>query len=304
MLDLGGLRPNGSAAKPAAGAVKDATDASFMADVVEASRTQPVIVDFWAPWCGPCRQLTPVLEKVTAAAKGAVRLVKVNIDENPAIAGQLRVQSIPTVYAFVDGQPVDGFQGALPESQVKAFVDRLTGPPEASDLETLLEMAAESLKLGDMGGAAQAFAQALQMEPANPKAIAGLARCYLQGGDAARAKEVVAMAKPDAKDADLTAVKAAIALAELGGGGEAGALQRRVAADPADLDARFDLAGALEAKGDFAGAADQLLAVIAADRDWKGGVAKTQLLTVFEAAGPGSEVARAGRRKLSSLLFA
>jgi putative thioredoxin len=275
-----------------------------MADVVEASRTQPVIVDFWAPWCGPCRQLTPVLEKVTAAAKGAVRLVKVNIDENPAIAGQLRVQSIPTVYAFVDGQPVDGFQGALPESQVKAFVDRLTGPPEASDLETLLEMAAESLKLGDMGGAAQAFAQALQMEPANPKAIAGLARCYLQGGDAARAKEVVAMAKPDANDADLTAVKAAIALAELGGGGEAGALQRRVAADPADLDARFDLAGALAAKGDFAGAADQLLAVIAADRDWKGGVAKTQLLTVFEAAGPGSEVARAGRRKLSSLLFA
>jgi putative thioredoxin len=304
MLDLGGLRPKGNAAKPAAGAVKDATDASFMADVVEASRTQPVIVDFWAPWCGPCRQLTPVLEKVTAAAKGAVRLVKVNIDENPAIAGQLRVQSIPTVYAFVDGQPVDGFQGALPESQVKAFVDRLTGPPEASDLETLLEMAAESLKLGDMGGAAQAFAQALQMEPANPKAIAGLARCYLQGGDAARAKEVVAMAKPDANDADLTAVKAAIALAELGGGGEAGALQRRVAADPADLEARFDLAGALAAKGDFAGAADQLLAIIAADRDWKGGVAKTQLLTVFEAAGPGSEVARAGRRKLSSLLFA
>ncbi len=303
MLDLGGLRPKGNVATPAAGAVKDATDASFMADVVEASRTQPVIVDFWAPWCGPCRQLTPVLEKVVAAAKGAVRLVKVNIDENPAVAGQLRVQSIPTVYAFVDGQPVDGFQGGQPESQVQAFVDRLTGPPEASDLETLLKMAADSLKLGDMGGAAQAFAQALQMDPASPNAIAGLARCYLQGGDVERAKDVIALAKPDANDADLTAVKAAIALAEAGGG-ETASLQGRVAADPADLDARFELAGALAAKGDFGGAVDQLLAVIAADREWKGGVAKTQILTVFEAAGPGSEVARAGRRKLSSLLFA
>jgi putative thioredoxin len=304
MLDLGGLRPKANGAKPAAGDVKDATDASFMADVVEASRTQPVIVDFWAPWCGPCRQLTPVLEKVVAASKGAVRLVKVNIDENPGVAGQLRVQSIPTVYAFVDGQPVDGFQGGLPESQVQAFVDRLAGPPEASDLDTLLEMAGESLKLGDMGGAAQAFAQALQMEPANPRAVAGLARCYLHGGDIERAKEVVAMAKPDANDADLAAVKAAIALAESGAGGETGALQRRVAADPADLDARFELAGALAAKGDFGGATEQLLAVIAADRDWKDGAAKTQLLTVFEAAGAGSDVARAGRRKLSSLLFA
>ena len=303
MLDLGGLRPKTNAAAPSAGAVKDATDASFMADVVEASRTQPVIVDFWAPWCGPCRQLTPVLEKVVAASKGAVRLVKVNIDENPGVAGQLRVQSIPTVYAFVDGQPVDGFQGAQPESQIQAFIDRLAGPPEASDLDTLLEMAADSLKLGDMGGAAQAFAQALQMDPAHPKAIAGLARCYLQGGDVERADEVVAMAKPDVNDPDLTAVKAAIALAQTGSG-ETAALQRRVAADPADLEARFDLAGALAATGDFDGAADQLLAIIAADREWKGGVAKTQLLTVFEAAGPGSDVARTGRRKLSSLLFA
>ncbi len=305
MLDLGGAKMGVKAAKPAASAaVKDATDASFMADVVEASRTQPVIVDFWAPWCGPCRQLTPILEKVVAASHGAVKLVKVNIDENPAIAGQLRVQSIPAVFAFADGQPVDGFQGALPESQVKAFVDRLAGPPEASDLETLLEMAAESLKLGDMGGAAQGFAQALQMDPENAKAIAGLARCYLQGGDVERAKEVLAMAKPGVNDPDLTAVKAAIALAESGTSGEDAALQRRVAADPADLDARFELAAALAAKGDFAGATDQLLAIIAADRTWKDGVAKTQLLTVFEAAGPGSDVARTGRRKLSSLLFA
>jgi len=301
MLDLGGGKPQASMAK--SGDVKDATDASFMADVVEASRTQPVIVDFWAPWCGPCRQLTPVLEKVVADAQGAVRLVKVNIDENPQIAGQLRVQSIPTVYAFSDGQPVDGFQGALPESQIREFVDRLAGPPQASDLDALLEMAAESLPLGDMGGAAQAYAQALQMEPANIKAIAGLARCYFNGGDLERAKEVVAMAKPDAADADLQAVKAAIALAE-SGGGETAALERRVAADADDLEARFDLAGALAAEGDFARAADQLLAVIAVDKDWKDGLAKSQLLVVFEAAGPGSDVARSGRRKLSSLLFA
>jgi putative thioredoxin len=186
---------------------------------------------------------------------------------------------------------------------VKAFVDRLAGPPGASDLEALLEMAAESLKLGDMGGAAQAFAQALQMDPSNLKAIAGLARCYLQGGDVDRAKDVVAMAKPDGADPELTAVKAAIALAE-SGGGETAPLKRRIEADPADFDARFELAGALAADGDFGGAADQLLAIIAADRDWKGGLAKTQLLIVFEAAGPGSETARAGRRKLSSLLFA
>jgi putative thioredoxin len=303
MFDLGGARTGANPQGGDGAMAKDATDASFMTDVIEASKTQPVIVDFWAPWCGPCKQLTPVLEKVVAASKGAVKLVKINIDQNPAVAGQLRVQSIPTVYAFSDGQPVDGFQGALPESQVKAFIDRLAGPPEASDLDALLEMAAESLALGDMGGAAQAYAQALQMAPDNPKAIAGLARCYLAGGDVERAKEVVALAKPDAKDAALTAVNAAIALAETGGG-ETGPLRQRIAADPNDFQARFELAGALAAAGDFAGAADQLLAIIAAERDWKDGLARTQLLTVFDAAGPGSEAARAGRRKLSSLLFA
>ncbi|MGZ3315550.1 MAG: thioredoxin, partial [Caulobacteraceae bacterium] len=192
--------------KPAEGQgvhIKDGSDATFMADVIEASQKTPVIVDFWATWCGPCKQLGPTLEKAVEAAKGAVKLVKIDVDKNPAIAGQLRVQSIPTVYAFVDGRPVDGFQGALPDSQVKAFVERLIGPPEAGEIDDLLAMAAESLQLGDIGGAAQAYAQALQLDPTHPKAIAGMARLYLQNGDAEGAQELLAMAPADAKDAEL-----------------------------------------------------------------------------------------------------
>jgi putative thioredoxin len=270
MLDLGGRTAKPVETKSAT--VKDTTDASFMADVVEASREQPVIVDFWAPWCGPCKQLTPILEKVVSGSKGAVRMVKVNIDENPRIAAQLRVQSIPTVYAFSDGQPVDGFQGALPESEVRAFVDRLAGPPPVSDAQGLLETAAESLGLGDVGGAAQAYAQALQLEPTNLKAIAGLAKTYLSDGDVERAKEVVAMAPSTASDPDLQAARAAIALAEAGSG-ETTTLKRQVQANPNDLDARFELAGALAAEGDFAGASEQLLTILAADTGWKEGLA-------------------------------
>lgn len=282
--------------------VKDGTDASFKADVIEASRAQPVIVDFWATWCGPCKQLGPALEKAVTAAKGAVKLVKIDVDKNPAIAGQLRIQSIPTVYAFVDGRPVDGFQGALPDSQIKAFIDRLTAGPPPSEIEEILALAAESMGLGDIAGAAQAFAEALQIEPANLKAIAGLARCYLSGGDVERAGEIVALAPAGAKDPELDSVRAALKLA-----GEAPsetrALERRLQADPDDHDARFDLAKALAAKGAFAAAADQLLDIIARDREWNDQAARKQLLTVFEAAGPASEVARQGRRRLSALLF-
>ena len=285
--------------------IKDATDASFMADVVEASRDQPVIVDFWATWCGPCRTLGPMLEKAVTEAKGKVRLVKVDIDKNPRFAGQLRVQSIPAVYAFDKGQPVDGFMGALPESQVKAFVDRLAGGGGPSDIDLLLEEAAAAVEAGDLGGAAQAYAEALQLEPTNLKAIAGLAKAYLTGGDLERAAEVAAMAPEDAKDVDLAAVRAALALAAQApeDAGEAAALQRKVEADPADHQSRFELAQAVAGKGELEAAIGHLLKIIEQDRDWNEGAARKQLLTVFEAAGHTSDVTRTGRRKLSAILF-
>ncbi|MDR3472581.1 MAG: co-chaperone YbbN [Devosia sp.] len=282
--------------------IKEGSDASFAADVIEASKTQPVIVDFWATWCGPCRQLTPALEKAVAAAKGAVKMVKIDVDKNPAYAGQLRVQSIPTVYAFVDGRPVDGFMGALPDSQVKAFIDRLVGDQGPSDLDQILAMAKEALDQGDLAGAAQAYAEALRLEPENVKAIAGLARCYLNGGDAERAAEVIDMAPANAKDADLDSVKAALALiAEAPS--ETRELEARLAADPADHEARFELAKALAGLGRLQEASDHLLTIIQADRGWNEEAARKQLLTVFEAAGPTSEVAKQGRRRLSSILF-
>lgn len=291
-----------TAGPAAADLIKVGTDASFVADVIEASKTQPVIVDFWATWCGPCKQLTPALEKAVLAAKGAVKLVKIDVDQNPGFAGQLRVQSIPTVYAFVDGRPVDAFMGAVPESQLKAFIDRLVGPAGPSEITQILDMAKESLDLGDIGGAAQAYAQALQMEPDNVKAIAGLARCYLSGGDVERAAEVVQMAPEGAKDVDLDGVKAALALAAEGAT-ETGGLEQRLARDPDDHEARFELAKALAGRGAFAEAADHLLTIIARERAWNDEAARKQLLTVFEAAGPTSDVAKQGRRRLSSILF-
>ena len=288
--------------RPPSADIKDGSDASFMADVVEASRHQPVIVDFWATWCGPCKQLGPALEKAVAAAKGAVKLVKIDVDKNPGIAGQLRVQSIPTVYAFVDGQPVDGFQGAVPDSQIKAFIDRLAGPPAPAEIDDILAMAAESLALGDIGGAAQAFAGALQIDPANVKAIAGLARCYLTGGDYERAAEAVRMAPADAKDPELESVRAALTLAAEAPS-ETRALDERLAANPADHEARLELAKALAGQGRFAEAADHLLDIIRQDREWNEQAARKQLLTVFEAAGPASDVAKQGRRRLSAILF-
>jgi putative thioredoxin len=294
-----------TAGKPPVDLVKDATDASFMDDVVEASKVQPVIVDFWAPWCGPCRQLGPAIEKAVTAAKGKVKLVKVDIDKNPAYAGQLRVQSIPAVFAFVDGKPVDGFMGALPESQVKDFVDKLaklSGPGGPSPVEEMLALAKESLELGDMGGAAQAYAQVLQADPANLRALGGMARVYMASGDAERAQEVLDMAPPEAKDPDLDSVRAALALAAEAPS-ETASFEKRLAADPDDLEARFELAKALAGSHRLADAADHLLTLVEKDRAWNDEAARKQLLKVFEAAGQMSEIARQGRRRLSAILF-
>ncbi len=300
-MSLIGETQSTAAAGPA-DLIKDGTDASFVADVIETSKDTPVIVDFWAPWCGPCRQLGPSIEKAVLAAKGKVKLVKIDIDQNPQFAGQLRVQSIPAVFAFVGGRPVDGFMGALPDSQVKQFVDRMAGQAPANAADELLAQAKESLALGDIGGAAQAFAEVLQAEPDNVKALGGLARCYLDGGDAERAREVADMAPPGAKDADLDGVRAALALLDEAPA-ETGEFEQRLAKDADDHEARFEIASALAARGAWDEAADHLLKIIERDRTWNDEAARKQLITIFEAAGAGSDVARTGRRRLSAILF-
>ena len=289
-----------------AGRPKDATTQSFAADVIEASQQTPVIVDFWAPWCGPCKQLAPILERTVRDAGGKVALVKVNIDENPEIAQQLRIQSIPAVFAFDQGQPVDGFMGAQPESQIKQFVERLVGPMGPSPLEQALEQAKQALDAGDFASASNIYGQILRQMPGEAAAIAGLVRCLVGAGDLQEARELVDGLDDDAlKDADVESAISALSLAEQAGeaDGDAAALQARLAQDPGDHQARFDLAMAYHGAGRSEQAIDELIEIIRQDREWNEQAARQQLLKLFEALGHADPLTVAGRRKLSSILF-
>ena len=286
--------------------IKDADETTFMEDVIDASASVPVIVDFWADWCGPCKQLTPALEKAVTAAKGAVRLVKVDVDKNKGLAAQLRVQSLPTVYGFKDGRPVDAFMGPVPESQIKSFIEKLTGSAIGpSDEEMLVEAGQAALAEGDADAASQAFAGALQMDQENTVAIAGLARAQILAGDLPGAEATLGMTPEDKEnDADISSARAALELAATPADSEEiTALSAKVAADGKDHQARIDLAVALNAASRSEEAMDQLFASIRLDRAWNEEAARKQLLQFFEAWGFADERAVAGRRELSSILF-
>jgi putative thioredoxin len=296
---------------PAAGSaanelVKETTTQSFVKDVIEESRRQAVLVDFWAPWCGPCRQLTPLLEKAVRAAKGKVKLVKMNIDEHPSIAGQMGIQSIPAVIAFVNGQPADGFLGALPESQVTAFIERVIKDRIGGEEKDLLVTADAALAEGDTAGAADIYARILAKEPSNVPALAGLARCYVDTGAIDQARQTLALVPENKRnEAPVAAARAALEIAEQTAAlGPLAELEAKVNANPLDHQARFDLALALNAKGKRDAALDHLLEIVRRDRKWNDDAARKQLVQLFEAWGPTDEATVNGRRRLSSLLFA
>lgn len=298
----------GSTKSPAPGAnlIKDATSASFAKDVLDASKSALVLVDFWAPWCGPCKQLTPVLEKVVRSYNGKVRLVKINTDEHPAIAGQLRIQSLPTVYAFKDGRPLDGFMGAQPESAIREIIDRLIGPSEEdADLDAVLASGDEALAASDFAGAAEVFAAVLDADQGNVRALLGLTKVYILSGDLPRAESTLDVIPPDKrKQAAYDSVKAMLDLAKkAGASGNSSELEARVAADPADHQARSELAVALAARGDKEQAVEHLIEIVRRDRNWNEQAARQQLVQLFEAWGPKDPCTIEGRRKLASLLF-
>ena len=306
MMELGT-----TAATPAAnGLIQNVTEATFLQEVVEASQTVAVIVDFWAPWCGPCKTLGPQLETVVTAAGGAVKMAKVNVDENPGIASQLKIQSLPTVYAFWQGQPIDGFQGAVPESEIKAFVDRVIessgGQAADNGLEDAIQAAEEMLTEGAAADAAQTFTAILEEDANHIAAFAGLVRAHIAMEDFDQAEAVLNGASSDISDStQLEAVFAQLALArQAANAGPVADLQAAVAQNPDDLQARFDLAQALHATGDAQAAVDALLELFRRDREWNEGAAKTQLFTIFDALKPEDSVVLNGRRRLSSLIFA
>ncbi len=301
---------NLGAASKDADLIIDGSEQSFMSDVVEASMTTPVIVDFWAPWCGPCKTLGPMLEEAVRAAKGAVKMVKINVDQAQMIAGQLQIQSIPTVYAFFKGQPVDGFQGAVPNSEIKAFVERVIqaagGEAPGAGLEEALAAAEEMLTDGAAVDAAQTFAAILGEDPNNAAAYAGMARAHIALDDLEQAEAILNGAPAELSTS--TEIEAAFAQLELAkqaaGAGPVQELKDKVAASPDDLQLRFDLAQALHANGDTEGAVAELLELFRRDRDWNDGAAKTQLFTIFDALKANDPIVLNGRRKLSSMIFA
>jgi putative thioredoxin len=299
------LQDGGGATATADSVVTETTTQDFMKDVIEESRQQPVLVDFWAPWCGPCKQLTPILEKAVKAAKGKVKLAKMNIDQHPAIPGQMGIQSIPAVIAFSNGQPVDGFMGALPESQVIAFLERLTRDKIGGEEKDLLKAADEALAAGNATDAANLYSQLLAQDNANVAALAGLARCYVESGSIEQAKKTLAMV-PEGKqnDAAVVAARAAIEIAEQAQSvGPVSELEQKVAANPLDHQARFNLAAALNAQGKRAEAVEHLLAIVRKDRAWNDDAARKQLVQFFEAWGFDDPAAIDGRKRLSSILF-
>jgi putative thioredoxin len=305
MIDLGlSIAPAG------ADLIKDGSEATFMADVVEASQTTPIIVDFWAPWCGPCKTLGPQLEAAVTAAKGAVKMVKINVDQAQMIAGQLQIQSIPTVYAFWKGQPVDGFQGAVPPSEMTAFIDRVIkasgGEAPGDSLNDAVEAAEEMLAEGAAVDAAQTFAAVLGEDPAHPGAYAGLVRSHIAMDDLDQAEAILNGAPVEISTSpELEAAHAQLQLArQAADAGPVSELRAAVEAHPDDLQARFDLAQALHASGDAEGAVDMLLDIFKRDREWNEGAAKTQLFTVFDALKPSDPIVLNGRRRLSSMIFA
>jgi len=285
--------------------IKDTTTQTFVRDVIEESKHQPVLIDFWAPWCGPCKQLTPIIEKAVRAAKGKVKLVKMNIDEHPAIPGQMGIQSIPAVIAFVNGQPADGFMGAQPEGQINAFIEKLTQGMPSGDADILAEADA-LLAEGDAASAASLYAEALAQDSASVPALAGLARCYVVTGSLDQAKQTLAMV-PEAKRADpaVAAVQSMLDLAEQAQAvGPVAELEQKVAANPLDHQARYDLATALNAKGQRSDAATHLLEIVKRDRKWNDDAARKQLLQFFEAWGGDDDATVDARKRLSTILFA
>jgi len=290
--------------------IKDTTEATFMADVVEASQTVPVIVDFWAPWCGPCKTLGPMLEDAVRAAKGAVKMVKINVDEAQQIAGQLQIQSIPTVYAFFKGQPVDGFQGALPQSEIKAFIDRVIkaggGEAPGEELSEAVAAADDMLAEGAAQDALDTFTAILGEDPNHAGAYGGMVRAYIALEQLDQAEAHLNGAPMEiSKAPELEAAHAQLQLArQAADAGPVAELQAAVDANPDDMQARFDLAQALQAHGDTQAAVDQLLTLFGKDREWNDGAAKTQLFTIFDALKVNDPIALNGRRKLSSMIFA